>query len=357
MSHGKSLKACDAVLLTQSLKVVKSDSTLSLSWLKLIDKENYSEVKKKAGASIPEYFDGNYEDFDNKRSKEFSKEQFNLTSEQARLHVHQIRGNDKAKEAWLACMLKGEGLKIAIEAVSDKMDEVIVVLKWSPYPGMQELRDIKVNTNSQLDTGGLLELNELQKGVYRFIAKRDKENNYLISISGVAGETDEVFSDKIEIPQFVESRPPLRKEIISFEVDSNPNDKISEAKYYSHAEVIDLSNWEKDGILGLEFSTGGGKKLPDYLQGNFKYHVEDITSKFPEHERIRKLVFSASYGLNGHHESKVFLKRGHIYEVTGRIMCQVRTEDIRLTSQVTQRNNNYYLKNQLDNANFEVIKS
>ncbi|MBI2359043.1 MAG: hypothetical protein HYV04_09095 [Deltaproteobacteria bacterium] len=131
---------CDAVLITTSIRTHSRDK-LALATLKLVDQENYDQVKAGIGAlgtipieGVPVDFGVSFDKFSEQRNKVYQKETLHFTRDTAHSLVMSYLDESIAK-TWLDCKrVKSPGFHLAPLYRSET--EIIIKAVWQPPQGL-----------------------------------------------------------------------------------------------------------------------------------------------------------------------------------------------------------------------------
>lgn len=194
---------CDTVLLQKTSNITRFRHQSHLSWLLLITKENYDEIKKSASAELIDYFSGSYDSFRKKREQYLKKANYSKTTDEAREEVR-VNLPEDAVPAWRDCVLSNSH---GLFTWTDHIDEegAILGIGWNPPPGLDKLKDVQV----VLVGGNCVELTNdlkvLYRGTHTFnISRSGNKKDIRGSISGVTKRfiffTTGTYSEPIYIP-------------------------------------------------------------------------------------------------------------------------------------------------------------
>lgn len=124
---------CDVVLLARTFESDQSFHESHVEWLRLIDSSNYSKAQTDLSAYVPGWFEGAYQDFQQKMSTYHSEEWFAksdvVVSSRVRSYVPQA-----AFDAWATCVTNthsGSGT-IPLQCTNSDAEGVDVTVAWEP---------------------------------------------------------------------------------------------------------------------------------------------------------------------------------------------------------------------------------
>lgn len=192
---------CDAVLATASVTKIHESLSLKLAWLRVVDESNYEKYKRDFAASVPGYFDGNYNQFAEKRNKLFISENYDLTISSAR-DVLMTFVSAEAIAAWSDCIaVNHAGLHRWIRIVSDETS--VVTIRWSPPAGLGPLRKTELAVVGGQIISDNFSPNEAFLGQVDVLIKRDTPHVAVTGIaSGLAGpDPGGAWSTSFHIPR------------------------------------------------------------------------------------------------------------------------------------------------------------
>jgi hypothetical protein len=195
--------SCDAVLVQQSSNL-KENNDAFLSWLQIVDQENYSKAKTTASASgITSYgmFDGDYSNFKEQRSKYFSHSHYVQTVSNARESFKAYLSPEQVA-AWVACKHGAQELVVYYKDVDQQ--GATLVLEWNPGPAVGELTSI----HSSFPLGVSADLSTLHSlnGIREFPIRRSPTGAAIRgTIAGKAGANKSDYSGSVYIPKFDDS--------------------------------------------------------------------------------------------------------------------------------------------------------
>ncbi|MFT4101315.1 MAG: hypothetical protein QM674_09820 [Burkholderiaceae bacterium] len=114
-----SMSECDAVLLSRSTTILSERFEESLDWLNLVTEANYSSVKESAGAIIPGYLSGDYDNFKQARRELYNRTSYSRDTLASRSLVTSTVP-DAALEVWVQCVrARNRGLVCYVKNVTD----------------------------------------------------------------------------------------------------------------------------------------------------------------------------------------------------------------------------------------------
>jgi hypothetical protein len=192
--------SCDSVLLQQTA-LVSDKQSLLLSYLNLVNNENYESAKRSASAFVPGYFDGSYESLKAKRSKLYAEQRYALSTESSRdefksyLNPEQISG-------WVDCKKQSsvEQLIVYYKDVDAAGATLAVLWNGGAAGALRKLRLRLLPSTTSVD-----ELESLPSlvGTYQVPIARPSTGAPLRgTVSGVAGAANMSFSESFYLPPF-----------------------------------------------------------------------------------------------------------------------------------------------------------
>lgn len=193
---------CDAPLLQRDEIKEDANSDSFVSLLYLVNEKNFEEAKGKASAAVKSWFDGSYENFDQKRTEYLSKQSRIKSVKEARSISKSLVPIDAVKE-WSSCVqtkLRQEsqaGLIVYPTDVACKT--AVLTVWWNPLPTMD--RTIRVQGVDLVGHSGdedLSNLKELADGKQLFLLRFNSESMPISGVIRVATQTG-VFSDSFTI--------------------------------------------------------------------------------------------------------------------------------------------------------------
>ncbi len=133
--------SCDAVL-APDVTMMQSNVTVLYSFLLLVNESNYEQYKQKYAATVPGYFSGNYDSFNEARRQLSVREELSFQIYEAKSILQTVIGDAKVA-AWLECMTsQAWGLFAYVHDAND--DGCTLLVKWVPPPGLDGLRDTTI---------------------------------------------------------------------------------------------------------------------------------------------------------------------------------------------------------------------
>lgn len=143
VAQGNDPLGCNAALVP-SVSIDVSNKSLRLSFLRIIDKDNYELVKRSLSNSTNIIVDAipigntlNYDDFNNRRSHEFQKENFQITTDEAETRIRQFIP-EYASNNWLKCKQQStSGFHGWAQYYDD--NQVIIRFHYAAIPGIPSI--------------------------------------------------------------------------------------------------------------------------------------------------------------------------------------------------------------------------
>lgn len=231
-----------AGLLQFDTTVLNTNMAAQASVLNMVNQSNYAEMKKSAGASVPGYFDGSYEEFEMKRSHFYSLFQSSLsvvTSSQFYRHAL----SEVGAKAYAQCLSTTSGAVIDLAAEGD--------LKTGQTIGVTLFSGARGNSKITYEFGGATPLGgaatgELQTGQSRtFIFRRDPKTEFALVVNARNTSTEEQKGLFFQIPAY--------KEYVRTK-HRNSDDRIAPVcgagghnDFYGNQDVRNVSSLAADG--------------------------------------------------------------------------------------------------------------
>ncbi len=123
----------------------RSDSTVSLAWMQLIDESNYQNAKTKAGGRYKALFSGDFSTFKEKRKALFKQTSYQYDAAHS-VEILKSAVSEAAIAAWTRCKLSASEIAITYKQVPGD-NKMVVQLEWSNR-FQPELRDVVVRVNN-----------------------------------------------------------------------------------------------------------------------------------------------------------------------------------------------------------------
>jgi hypothetical protein len=143
---------CDAALARQSISSNVTRFKSDLRWLKLVNSENYAEFKQSASAAVPDYFTGNYDEFEKKRSTLMTQESLSLSIDDARSSFMAYFPRE-AYAAWRDCVVANGGSELLVGAYDGDEAGATIVICWKPVEASYGRLS---NTSVRIDGGRIV---------------------------------------------------------------------------------------------------------------------------------------------------------------------------------------------------------
>jgi hypothetical protein len=177
---------CDAVLSAATVTKISDRLDLKMNWLRIIDQNNYEKYKKDFAAHVPEYFDGDYHDFSEKRETLYTKEAYNQNLSTAR-DILMVSTPDSVINAWSQCMItRAPGLHCWVTNATEM--SAILHIQWAPPAGLGNLSQTELQLQGGKVANDLFSVNENFIGEVQLLLTRDQVDQPIIGIaSGQAG--------------------------------------------------------------------------------------------------------------------------------------------------------------------------
>lgn len=132
---------CDAVLVPD-ITLIQSNLTVLASFLRIVDETNFQQYKQQYSASFPDYFSGDYQQFDEARRHYYQKESLNIELYEAKSVLQSVVSNEKVN-AWLQCITSTNyGLFTYVNDVTE--DGATLKVQWVPPAGLAKLTKPKL---------------------------------------------------------------------------------------------------------------------------------------------------------------------------------------------------------------------
>lgn len=191
--------SCDAVLIPTNFRSYDNTS-LQVQMLKLIDRDNYSEISNKIGGSatvpiygVPVSFGGNYDTFRQQRDSVLQKDTLNVSNSQVRDTVATFLPQGIA-DAWRDCMVaKKSGL--VLEPTYSSAQSIAVHGSWSPSASVGDLKLDQVFVRGGTVTG--MPNSVVINGAFTFIVNRNPGDELLLVVQSSQG-----YSASVELPPY-----------------------------------------------------------------------------------------------------------------------------------------------------------
>lgn len=196
--------SCGDVLGAKTVNIKMLSRQAQLAWMRLVNQSNYESFKQAGSASVPGYFDGDYNSFNEKRNKLFEKETYQSSEFEAQQELS-IEVPPDVISAWQTCMVANStGLFVYAKNVDE--DGATLSVNWKPSPGLSELQGVSVALHGAAK-GDLQKQKKIDIGERFFSILRENKNQVVRgTISGKPG-TYGVYSAEIYIPQKL--KPPV----------------------------------------------------------------------------------------------------------------------------------------------------
>lgn len=129
------MSKCDAVLVARTVKSDAMKYTLDLSWMKLINEDNYEQAKTDLKVVVPGYFDGDYGQFDAKRNLLQQQEWYSKKENLVRTQYLALTPAE-AIAAWRDCTIASGGGAVLVGYMREVTDtQAVLHLEWGPVEG------------------------------------------------------------------------------------------------------------------------------------------------------------------------------------------------------------------------------
>lgn len=176
---------CDAVLVPD-VTVIQENLTVKVAFFLLINEENYSTYKQQYGATFPEYFQGDYSGFEEKRSKLMREESLEMEVYEAKSVLQTVVGPEKVN-AWLQCVTQAYYGIFAY--LNDANDEgVTVKVVWVPPPGLGALQKPQLVLDQGTSMPNNFENAKEFVGSAEIIVRRSVKDDWVRgTVNGIAG--------------------------------------------------------------------------------------------------------------------------------------------------------------------------
>lgn len=165
----QSIKDCEAALVRQNIYQQLSSHQAQLAWLRLVNSDNYEESKTNAGASLSDWFSGDYARFDQLRNQYLSQEKYNL-SEKDSLQIMVISTPVQAYSNYIQCVRLVVQGRYGLSAWLEDVDNIgaTMYLHWSPPPPITGSLENVVAVLSGATSSTLLSTTSLTPGEHPF---------------------------------------------------------------------------------------------------------------------------------------------------------------------------------------------
>lgn len=189
---------CDSVLIPQ-ISNLSENSRASLSWLALVDRNNYAQAQQSAsamGVFAGGMFQGNYDNFSARRSRHFSQNSYSSNVEQAREEFKSNFSRDQL-EAWVGCMRAANSLIITYDQVDANGAMINVEWKASPLVGPLSHYNFRVESGVVRNPRSPAVLN----GMAQYYIRRPSDASSPIRAiaSGVSGVNNQRFAASVYV--------------------------------------------------------------------------------------------------------------------------------------------------------------
>ncbi|MBX7457732.1 hypothetical protein K3152_05700 [Qipengyuania sp. 1NDH17] len=186
---------CDSVLIEQT-DYLQEDTLESLAWMRMINKDNYEQARKKANLYTA-YFVGDYSSFDKKRSSLLSKENYSQHYSNSRETFKASLSADQV-DAWSSCVGKETALYTYYRDITPMRATLVVGWAAPATVGAIELTSFEASGVEGLavDQDG----DELL-GERAFLLTRLEEGAEVSGVvNGVAGQNRQAYQSSFFIP-------------------------------------------------------------------------------------------------------------------------------------------------------------
>lgn len=201
-------QSCDSVLVQQTTNW-KDSSRAYLSWVLLITRSNYDEMKKSAQTSADTaygFFDGDYDKFQVKVQEYFLKHELVQSASHAREEYKSFL-TDAQVAAWKSCILGQHEIAVTYKNVDES--SATITLEWDGSTGIGPLRSVSTDFESGTPQAALKQIPTLD-GTRTFNVRRSpKTGDVRGVISGKAGSYNKDYSADIYVAPFRAPDPPL----------------------------------------------------------------------------------------------------------------------------------------------------